>query len=387
MTAARNFIFGDSSPNDCPKRPSASAEKTSGRRSDDDVPLATPLLSTVDSPTVLHDWPLERLEELAAEIRAVLCRLSEQRSVHFASNLGVVELAIALHSTLDFSKDRLLWDTGHQCYPHKLLTGRYERFASIRTLGGLMGYPNPDESDYDLFMTGHAGCSVGAALGLACGDDCLRPNENRHTIAVIGDGAFVSGAVFEALNHAGGLRKNITVILNDNKMSICGRVGGLARYLDRLRMARAYRGLKSGVHRFVDALPNVGAPAERFISHIKDAVKAGLLGGMLFEEFGFRYIGPINGHDIATLKRYIRMVRDYREPVLLHVLTEKGHGFRAAELDPTGFHAPSPETVHSFHENGGAVGESEEKQIARRLETVSHLLACDDNWEDRKSVV
>ena len=174
------------------------------------------------------------LEELAREVREVLCNLVTQRTAHFASNLGVVELCLALHSVYDFRKDRLIWDTGHQIYPHKLVTGRYAEFATIRTRGGLMGYPNPAESPYDLFMTGHAGCSLSTALGLKTGDDLLGRTDRR-AVAVIGDGAFSSGIVFEAMNNAGGLKKNLLVILNDNKMSICPRVGGMAGYLDRLR--------------------------------------------------------------------------------------------------------------------------------------------------------
>lgn len=381
MTAARNIILGDLDPDKnrgverSPKNAQIAADSL------DALVHAPLLLAAIDSPLALRRFTLEELDALAEEIRYVLCRLSESRSVHFASNLGVVELAIALHSTFDFSKDRLIWDTGHQCYPHKLLTGRFARFETIRTLGGLMGYPNPAESRYDLFMTGHAGCSVGSALGLTVADELLRPGDNRHAVAVIGDGALASGVVFEALNHAGGMKKNVTVILNDNKMSICGRVGGLGRYLDRLRMAKAYLGLKSSVHRLIEALPSLGSPAGKAMSQMKDALKAGLLGGMLFEEFGFRYIGPIDGHDIGLLKRYLAMVREYQEPTLLHVLTEKGHGFRAAELDPTTFHAPNPAAVHSFNGDEKVSDAISEQQTAEHLAKVSHLLPCDSDEE------
>jgi 1-deoxy-D-xylulose-5-phosphate synthase len=169
-------------------------------------------------------------------MREVLCNLVACRSAHFASNLGVVELCLALHQTFDFSRDRLIWDTGHQIYPHKLVTGRYDQFHTMRTKGGLMGYPNPAESPYDLLMTGHAGASLSTALGLTSGDDYLRPEENRQTVAVIGDGAFPSGIVFEAMNNARRQSKRLLVVLNDNRMSICPRVGSMADYLDRLRM-------------------------------------------------------------------------------------------------------------------------------------------------------
>src|SRR5919107_1453273 len=188
----------------------------------------TPILPTIHGPEDLRDLSLLQLERLAAEMREVLCNLVSCRSAHFASNLGVVELCLALHQTFDFAHDRLIWDTGHQIYPHKLVTGRFDQFHTMRTKGGLMGYPNPAESEFDLFMTGHAGASVSTALGLASGDEFLRPGEKRHTVAVIGDGAFPSGVVFEALNNGRRQSERLLVILNDNRMSICPRVGGMA---------------------------------------------------------------------------------------------------------------------------------------------------------------
>jgi 1-deoxy-D-xylulose-5-phosphate synthase len=202
-----------------------------------------PILPSIQSPDDLRELSLPQLERLADEMREVLCNLVSCRSAHFASNLGVVELCLALHQTFDFRHDRLIWDTGHQIYPHKLITGRYPQFDTIRTKGGLMGYPNPEESEYDLVMTGHAGASVSTALGLTAGDELLRPSENRWVVAVIGDGAFPSGIVYEALNNVGRASRRLLVVLNDNKMSICPRVGGMADYLDRLRMNRMYSGL------------------------------------------------------------------------------------------------------------------------------------------------
>src|SRR5712691_3342909 len=195
----------------------------------------TKILPGIASPADLQTLSDEQLAQLAQEMRDELVRVLSIRPAHFASNLGVVELCLALHLTFDFTKDRLLWDTGHQIYPHKLITGRYSNFESIRTRGGLMGYPNPQESPYDLFMTGHAGCSVSCALGLKTGDDLVGRKDTR-TVAVIGDGGLPSGIVFEARNNAGGLAKDLLVILNDNKMSICPRVGALARHLDKARM-------------------------------------------------------------------------------------------------------------------------------------------------------
>lgn len=308
------------------------------------------LLSTLKSPLELHHYSLDQLNQLAQEIRDVLCNLVATRTAHFASNLGVVELTLALHSVYDFRRDRLIWDTGHQIYPHKLITGRYAEFGSIRTKGGLMGYPNPHESEYDLFMTGHAGCSVSTVLGLRSGDELLG-EDDRHAVAVIGDGAFPSGIVFEAMNNASRFRRKFLVVLNDNKMSICPRVGGMAEYLDRLRTNPMYTGFKTEVVRVLNKVPVLGDPAERFLAQIKEAAKAGLHGGMLFEDMGFRYIGPIDGHNIGVLRKYLAMVRDMQDPVLLHVVTEKGCGFKPAEEDPVFFHTPP-----AFrHENGKAI--------------------------------
>ena len=316
------------------------------------------LLATINSPDDLKGLSLKQLAKLAAEIRQTLCLLAGTRTAHFASNLGVVELTLALHTTFDFRRDRLIWDTGHQVYPHKMITGRYDEFGAIRTKGGLMGYPNPAESEYDLFMTGHAGCSVGAALGMKCGDDLERPDENRHVVAVVGDGAFPSGGIFEAMNNAGGLKKRLTVILNDNKMSICPRVGGLADSLDRLRMTPFYTGLKVEVQRMLNKVPVIGDPVERFLVQVKGAIKAGVLGGMLFDELGFSYIGPVDGHNIGQLRKYLEKVRRIDMPVLLHVVTEKGHGFQPAAEDPTSFHAPAPFS----HENGELVALGKKKR-------------------------
>ena len=300
--------------------------------------MAHPLLSQLTSAAELRQMNLKELKQLSSEIRDVLCHLLTERSAHFASNLGVVELCLALHSVFDFRRDRLIWDTGHQIYPHKLVTGRYHEFHTMRTRGGLMGYPNPAESEYDLFMTGHAGCSISTVLGLKSADDLL--GEARNSVAVIGDGAFPSGIVYEALNNVGGMKKKLLVILNDNKMSICPRVGGLASYLDRLRTNSLYTGFKSEVVRVLSKVPLLGDPAERFLAQLKEAAKAGLHGGMLFEDLGLRYLGPIDGHDIAVLRKYLKMVRDFEDPILLHVVTEKGHGFQPAAADPVFFHAP-----------------------------------------------
>jgi 1-deoxy-D-xylulose-5-phosphate synthase len=299
------------------------------------------ILPSILSPRDLQGLSVEQLEQLAAEMRKALCEVAASRTAHFASNLGVVELCLALHRVFDFSRDRLIWDTGHQIYPHKLITGRFSRFGTIRTKGGLMGYPNPDESPYDLFMTGHAGSSVSTALGLASGDD-LCGRGDRRAVAVIGDGALPSGIVFEALNNAGFLKKRLIVILNDNKMSICPRVGGLAEYLDVIRTNPWYRGIKQQAGELIKGVPMVGEQMERMLGKAKDSIKATLHGGMLFEALGVRYFGPVEGHSLPSLIRYLELVKDQDGPILLHVLTEKGHGFKPAEDDPVFFHTPAP---------------------------------------------
>jgi 1-deoxy-D-xylulose-5-phosphate synthase len=297
------------------------------------------LLSQINSPADLHKLTDEQLQQLSQEMRDELVRVLSLRPAHFASNLGVVELCLALHLTFDFKRDRLIWDTGHQIYPHKLITGRFKDFGGIRTRGGLMGYPNPNESDYDLFMTGHAGCAVSTALGLRSGGDLIGESD-RHSVAVVGDGALVSGIVFEAMNNAGALGKNFLVVLNDNKMSICPRVGAMAQYLDQCRMSSVYTGSKRVISEVLSHIPLVGGMAHHALEGMRDSLKAVLKDGMLFEELGFRYYGPVSGHDLPSLRRTLHDVKQIQGPVLLHVLTEKGHGVPQASADPVTYHTP-----------------------------------------------
>jgi 1-deoxy-D-xylulose-5-phosphate synthase len=314
--------------------------------------MTSALLARIAAPADLHTLTEAQLDQLACEMREELIRVVSRRSAHFASNLGVVELCLALHLEFDFTRDRLIWDTGHQVYPHKLITGRASQLETIRSKGGLMGYPNPAESDFDLFMTGHAGCAASTALGLKLGDELMgRPD--TFAVAVVGDGALPSGIVFEAMNNAGGLKRPFLLILNDNKMSICPRVGGLANYLDRIRMAPTYNDLNRRVKDWIRRLPLVGGFAERTMQTVKDAVKASVNGGMLFEELGFTYLGPIDGHHLPTLRAYLQKVKKLNGPVLLHVLTDKGRGFAPAEADPVKFHAPQP--FQKVEKAGGTV--------------------------------
>jgi 1-deoxy-D-xylulose-5-phosphate synthase len=297
------------------------------------------ILPRITDPLALQGLSDEELAQLTQEMRNELVRVLRIRPAHFASNLGVIELCLALHLTFDFRKDRLIWDTGHQIYPHKLITGRFDRFDSIRTRGGLMGYPNPEESPFDLFMTGHAGCSVACSLGLKVADELLGHPE-RHSVAVIGDGALPSGIVFEALNNAGHLKKKLLVILNDNKMSICPRVGALAQCLDRARLTNFYQGSKRRLRKLLSKIPLVGERASHALDQFREGLKAFLTGGMLFEELGFHYVGPIDGHDLPGLRYWLKRLKDQPGPVLLHVLTVKGQGVPQASEDPVTFHTP-----------------------------------------------
>lgn len=299
----------------------------------------TELLERIRTPEDLHALSDAQLQRLANEIREELVRVLTARSAHFASNLGVVELCLALHLTYDFSKDRLIWDTGHQIYPHKLITGRYDRFHTIRTKGGLMGFPNPAESPYDLFMTGHAGASISTISGLRAGDELLG-HKDRHAVAVIGDGALPSGMVFEAFNNIAGLGQNVLVILNDNKMGICPRTGGLAQYLDQCRMTGIYQGGKRTLGELLKQIPVVGEAARSSLESLRDGLKACFKDGMLFEEFGFRYFGPFDGHDLNGLRKILKDLKGQKGPILLHVFTTKGQGVPQAEVDPVTYHAP-----------------------------------------------
>ena len=298
------------------------------------------LLPGIQSPADLQNLSELELAQLAQEIRDELVRVLSMRPAHFASNLGVVELTLALHLVYDFRRDRLIWDTGHQIYPQKLITGRYSEFSSIRTKGGLMGYPNPHESEYDLFMTGHAGSSVSTVSGLKAADD-IRGEADRHAVAVIGDGALVSGVVFEAFNNISGMNQDVLVVLNDNKMSICPRTGGFAQYLDQCRMTSIYQGSKRSLNYLLSKIPLIGDLAHSALEQVRDGLKAVLKEGMLFEEMGFRYFGPVDGHDLPGLVRILRDLKGQKGPILLHVFTEKGHGVPQASEDPVAFHTPA----------------------------------------------
>jgi 1-deoxy-D-xylulose-5-phosphate synthase len=297
---------------------------------------AYPLLSAIESPADLRALPERKLPALAAELREFLVHTVSTRGGHFAAGLGTVELTIALHYVFDTPEDRLVWDVGHQAYPHKVLTGRRDRLHSIKQQGGLAPFPSRAESPYDAFGVGHSSTSVSAALGMAVA--ALKKGEARRAVAVIGDGAMSAGMAFEALNHAGSLPIDLLVVLNDNDMSISENVGALSNYLARVISGRLYAHLRAGGKKALAQMPNMRELARRSEEHFKGMV----LPGTLFEEMGFNYIGPIDGHDVRALVRALRNLRALHGPQLLHVVTRKGKGYAPAEADPITWHGPGP---------------------------------------------
>jgi 1-deoxy-D-xylulose-5-phosphate synthase len=314
--------------------------------------VAGRLLDNIRSPADLKGLSLEDLGRLAAEIRALITETVGTHGGHLASNLGVVDLTVALHRVFDFSKDHLVWDVGHQCYAHKILTGRREAFRRLRTAGGASGFPCPSESPYDEFRTGHAGASISTALGLALAEKAA--GTGVRTAAVIGDGALATGLALEGMNHAGVVGANLLVILNDNQMSISPTVGALARYLTRMRTTPAYGHLKQDVREALGRLP-MGGHLTQAIHTFKDALKEAVVPEHMFEHLGFRCFGPIDGHDFEELVGVFEEVRRLDGPVLLHVRTQKGHGFAPAAEKPEAWHSAKP-----FTERNGQVVTDEE---------------------------
>lgn len=292
-----------------------------------------PNLALADTPVELRSLPKERLPILCEELREYLLRSVSRSSGHFASGLGTVELTVALHYVYNTPFDRLLWDVGHQAYPHKILTGRRERIHTIRQKDGLHPFPWREESEYDVLSVGHSSTSIGAALGMAVAAES--EGLGRKVVAVIGDGAITAGMAFEALNHAGDVHKDMLVVLNDNEMSISENVGALNNHLARIMSGKLYTTIREGGKKVLAGLPPVKELAKRAEEHLKGMV----VPGTLFEEFGFNYIGPIDGHDINALVETLRNMRNLKGPQLLHVKTKKGKGYEPAEKDPIGYHA------------------------------------------------
>ena len=298
------------------------------------------ILEQIKGPQDIKQMSLEELGQLAQEIRAFLIEKISHTGGHLASNLGVVELTIAMYRTFDLPEDKVIWDVGHQSYTHKILSGRMAEFDELRQYGGLSGFPKRKESPYDCFDTGHSSTSISAGLGIAQGRDIL--GQDYEVVSVIGDGALTGGMAYEALNNAARMKKNFIIVLNDNKMSISENVGGMSRYLNGLRTGSGYNDLKKNVANALDRIPVVGAPMIDKIKRTKNSIKQLFIPGMLFENMGITYLGPVDGHNISQLCKVFREAKNLDHAVLVHVLTKKGKGYKPAEKNPSRFHGVDP---------------------------------------------
>jgi 1-deoxy-D-xylulose-5-phosphate synthase len=307
------------------------------------------LLANIKSPADLRALPLSQLPALAEEMRDRILQVVGRNGGHLTSNLGVVELTIALHRVFDFIRDRLLWDVGHQCYPHKLLTGRNEAFGTLRRASGLSGFPNCDESDYDLFKVGHAGTAIPTAVGMARADQMQ--GRDHAVVAVVGDASIVNGVAMEGLNQAGTLKRQLLVVLNDNEWGISPSQGAVANYLAKFRASDFYEEMKARTKKHLPKLPLVGKPVYDLIASLKEGIKATVSPAQVFEPLGLQYVGPIDGHDIKHLIEMLTILKRAHHPVLLHVHTTKGKGCDWASAEPGKYHSPRPFVV----EGGKAV--------------------------------
>ncbi len=330
------------------------------------------LIEKIKSPQDLKKLSIPELKELARELREIIIETVATNGGHLASNLGAVDLTIALHYVFNSPEDKIIWDVGHQAYAHKLLTGRFSVFSTIRKHGGISGFPKISESPHDAFGTGHSSTSISAALGILAGRD-----HNKKTfkvIPVIGDGALTAGLAFEGLNHAGHLKKNLIVILNDNEMSISPNVGALSAYLRRLMMGDLYTKFKKETKQFLERIPHVGEPVLKIAQKAEDTVKGFFVPGLLFEELGFEYVGPVDGHKIESLIETIETFKDFPGPVLIHTITKKGKGYEPAEKNPGIFHGIGP-----FNIETGEPLSSSKKSYSEIFGDCITKLAADDN--------
>ena len=343
---------------------------------------AFPLLESINSPDDVRHLDDNQLSELADELRAFLIQTVGQTGGHLASGLGTVELTVALHHVFNTPQDKLVWDVGHQSYPHKILTGRREQMHSMRQQGGIAGFPKRSESPYDTFGVGHSSTSISAALGMAIAAQHSDHEDeaDKKVVAIIGDGAMTAGMAFEALNHAGSLDANILVILNDNEMSISPNVGGLSNYLARILSGKLYMTARAGSKKVLSQIPNMWELAERVEEHAKGMV----IPGTLFEELGFNYIGPIDGHDMDTLVKTLQNLKSLKGPQFLHIVTKKGKGFAPAEENPCAFHGVGsydPDTGESLSNGGAASGN---KKTGPTYTQVFGDWLCDQAAQDKK---
>ena len=298
------------------------------------------MLEKINSSEDVKKLNINQKKELAEEIRQYILKIVSENGGHLASNLGVVDLTIALHSVFDLPKDKIIWDVGHQTYTHKIITGRREKLKTLRKLDGIAGFPKTKESETDCFNTGHSGTSISAALGMARARDVK--GEKNSVLAVIGDGALTGGMALEALNDAGWSKTDLTVILNDNEMSISKNIGGISMLLSKLRTKRTYTKSNVSIKNVINKIPVVGKYIVKIVQRIKRSIKQLIIPKMFFEDIGFRYLGPVDGHNIEELERMLKISKQLEGPVLIHVLTKKGKGYKIAEENPDKFHAIGP---------------------------------------------
>lgn len=332
-------------------------------------------LGHIASHAQLKNMSLDELKVLAGEIRHYITSVVSANGGHLASNLGVTELTIALHRVFDFERDRLVWDVGHQCYVHKLLTGRFDKFTSLRQAGGMSGFPSPAESSTDQFAVGHAGTAVATAVGLALGAQMQQTDEK--VVAMVGDASIVNGVAFEGLNNTSLVKRPLLIIFNDNSMAISKTEGAFARYLMRLRVSRPVEDLKRRTELLVKRLPYIGKDLAEKLERIKEGIKTTIQGPYHgFEQLGLLYFGPIDGHDTASMIKLMKVLKDINHPVLLHVVTEKGRGFTPATEDPCRFHSPAPFIVEG--ETATIPGSNGKSFTAAFADAMGELMRVDD---------
>ena len=338
------------------------------------------VLARINSPRDLRELSNEELGQLAEEVRAEIIEVVSRNGGHLASSLGVVEATIALHRVFDTPRDKIVWDVGHQAYAHKILTGRRDTFKTLRQLGGLSGFPKREESEYDTFNTGHSSTSISAALGMAYARDCQQ--QDYKVIAFLGDGSLTGGMAFEALNNAGDAKTDLIVVLNHNEMSISPSVGALSGYLSRIISSTVYNRAKTDVEEIVRKIPRLGSRLHRVGKRLEETVKSLIVPGAFFEHLGFRYIGPIEGHNIELLINTLENIRHLRGPILFHIVTTKGKGYKPAERDPAFYHGAKPFDVATGKINGEnhvrRPGQPEQTYTEAFAETLIDLARDDD---------
>ena len=314
-------------------------------------------LNGIDSPEDVKKLPVKQLKALADEIRRFILNSVAQTGGHLASNLGVVELTLALHYVFDFKKDKLLWDVGHQCYTHKIITGRKDKFKLLRKADGISGFPSPDESIYDQFIVGHAGTAIATAIGMALGQ--TKQKKNSKIVALVGDASIVNGVSFEALNNLGLVKRQLLIVLNDNSMAIDPTQGAVAKYFSKVRLSQTYEDLRKTTRNILEHMPVIGKSVEEAVERIKKSIRMVLPASQMFESLNIPYFGPVDGHDIGSLIKLFRALADLEHPAILHVYTKKGQGFHPAGSQPSKFHSTGP-----FKINANKIGDKVEVKPA-----------------------